>query len=165
MVKKQSLISIRFSPTDPGRAFERIIPEFQKQWKREMNDFSKVALKRVREVIPTGQRRRTRRQKATRDTVKVITSLNDNKLNGTIRIEGSQVIRFLDKGTRRSPGRYIPGLHRRLRQGRPNIGYHPGIRGLNIIQEAKNDIENDAKDTIRNLQNRFKFSIRTAFRT
>jgi hypothetical protein len=165
MAKRKPVFTLRFTPKDPGAAFEKIIPKFLPKWEDEMKDFANTAKGRVKDRIPVGARRRHGRQKSTKATIGVKSSFNKKTMNGSINITGSEVVKFLDKGTKRSPGKYLPFAHRRLRQGQPNIGFHPGIRALNIIQEAKNDIENDAKDTIKQLQRHFKFSIREAFRT
>ncbi len=152
-------ITVKIVPKDAGRRLERILPEFQKRMVKEMRDFAKTSKKAVVDKIPTGRRRDHRRSLSTKRSIIVKSTFKKSNLRGTIRITGNEVLRFLDKGTRRSPGRYLPFLNRRVK-----TGFHPGIRGLNIIQEARNVIENDAKDRIRKLKREFGFSIRTAFR-
>ncbi len=152
-------IKVKIIPKDFEKRFDKIFPEFQRRMEKEIRDFAKTSKQALVDKIPTGRRRDHRRSLSTKKSIVVRSSFKKSNLRGTIRIFGNEVLRFLDKGTRRSPGRYLPFLNRRVK-----TGFHPGIRGLNIIQEARNVIENDANNRIKQLQREFGFSIRKAFR-
>ncbi len=152
-------IKVKLVPKDAGRRLERILPEFQRRMAKEMKDFAKTSKQAVVDKIPVGRRRDHRRSVSTKRSIVVKSSFKKSNLRGVIKITGNEVLRFLDKGTRRSPGRYLPFLNRRVK-----TGFHPGIRPLNIIQEARNVIENDADNRIRKLRREFGFSIRKVFR-
>lgn len=156
---KKPLIKIKIIPKDYKKKLDRIFPVFRKAWEKEMKSFAESSKKALVDQIPLGRRKDHRRARSTKQSIVVKTSLRRTKMEGTIKITGNQIVKFLDKGTRSSPGRYLPFLNRRVK-----TGFHPGIRALNIIQEARNVIENDTKTRIRNLKREFKFSIRTAFR-
>ena len=80
-------------------------------------------------------------------------------MSGTVTVgSDSPVLKFLDKGTRPSPGRYLPLLERRV-----TTGIHPGIRALNIISQAKHDIDNLSKTVVKDLKRDFKKSIKDSF--
>lgn len=157
MVKQKPLIKLRFIPSKPDKVLGRILPEFRRRLEQEIKKFEKSSKEAVIERIPS-------RTGATRRSVKSKLAMNKTNLGANIVITGNQVLRFLDRGTKRSPGRYIPVLGRRLITDRADKGFHPGIRGLNIINEAKNDIEMQAKDRITALKRAMKFSVRSSFR-
>ena len=96
----------------------------------------------------------------TRRSITARRELNVNTTSGRIIISSrSGVLKFLDKGTKPSPGRFIPILGRRIR-----TGTHPGIRGLNIIANAKKDIENLSKKSIKDMKRAFKKSVKESFK-
>lgn len=118
-----------------------------------MLSFQEDAEKLFKDRIPvrTGKTRRsiTSRRK-----------LNSTKFTGEIILSSrSPVVKFLDKGTKPSPGRYIPVLGRRIK-----TGSHPGIRGLNIIEGARQDIEFRARTTVKEMKEQFRKSVRESFR-
>jgi hypothetical protein len=156
---KAGSIKIKFTPKNPGKPFAKILPKFQTEWEREMKEFANRSKDILKKNIPVGTRRRNARSRSTRESVTVTTSLSKQNLRGSFRISGNKTLKYLDQGTKPSPGRYVPVLNRRIKSG-----MHPGVSPLNIIRKSRKDIENDAKTTINNLKKRFKFSIRSAFR-
>lgn len=131
---------------------KRIIPKFVPKWVAIMLDFQRDSKEAFKSVIPvrTGRTRRSVTSKR---------KLNKTRLKGEIVISSrSPVIRFLDKGTKPSPGRYVPILGRRIK-----TGMHPGIRGTNIIDKARKDIDNIGKTSIKNINRQWKRAIKEAF--
>jgi len=117
-----------------------------------MLDYQRDTKEAFKSVIPV-------RSGKTRRSVTSKREVNKTKLKGKITISSrSPVIRFLDKGTKPSPGRYVPVLGRRIK-----TGVHPGMRGINIIERASKDIENIGKTTIKNINKAWKRSIKEAF--
>ena len=146
------LIRVTFTPKNPGVNFKKILPKYRQKWKKRMFDFRNSAKKALQIRIPV----RTGR---TRSSIQARTKLNNQNMSGTITVgSDSPVLKFLDKGTRPSPGRYLPLLGRRV-----TTGIHLGIRALNIISQAKHDIDNLSKTVVKDLKRDFKKSIKDSF--
>jgi hypothetical protein len=56
--------------------------------------------------------------------------------------------RYIDQGTKSSPGRYVPFLGRRLVVNRPGFGLHPGVRGRNFLRDTKREMDGKSRDMI-----------------
>jgi len=62
---------------------------------------------------------------------------------------------FVDKGTKPSPGRFVPVLGRRLVTKRPGFGMHPGIKPANFIDKTNDRVNEYVGRKIDELLNRW----------
>ncbi len=150
---KQPLLRITFSPTD--LRLRRVFPRFGRATSKRIRRLKDDSLKAFTSKIHSRSGRTVR-------AIKTKVNLDKKTLTGSIVIDYSATaIKFLDKGTRASPGAYIPKFGRRYKKENPNKrGIHPGIRATNIVDRALADIEILIGKTARTLERDWEFSFR-----
>ncbi len=150
---KQPLLKITFTPTD--LRLRRVFPRFGRATSKRIRRLKDDSLKAFTSKVHSRSGRTVR-------AIKTKVNLNKKTLTGEIVIDYSATaIKFLDKGTRPSPGAYIPMFGRRYKKDNPNKrGIHPGIRATNIVDRALADIEILIDKTARNIEKDWEIAFR-----
>ena len=124
-------ITLKMRPKNPGRKFKKVPKDLQREFIKQIRKLERDALTIVRRNTPV----RTGRL---RDSFKSKRTIRKKALFGKIEVFSPlPYARFIDEGTRRSPGRYVPAIDRRLTTDRPGFGFHPGIRATNFLKKSE----------------------------
>lgn len=129
----KKLFSISFSPKDIVRRIGLWKEYPRKNINAVMSRIQDDAIQEMRANVPIG----------TGKLQRSIKSLSRTTATGNFDLRASFAVgsplaytKYLDAGTKASPGRYVPVLGRRI-----TTGMHPGIRALNFMQSTKNAME------------------------
>ena len=122
-------VNITMRPKNPGRKFKNIPKDLQREFFRQIDIFERTALRIVKGNTPV----RTGRL---RDSFRSKKKIRKIPLTGIVEVFSPlPYARFLDEGTRPSPGRYVPAIDRRLTISR--LGIHPGITATNFLKKSE----------------------------
>ena len=125
-------ITLTMRPRNPGRNFKRVPKDLQRGFIKQITKLQGDALRIVKRSAPI----RTGRL---RDSFKSNKKIRKSPLVGTIEVFSNlPYARFVDEGTKASPGRYVPEIDRRLTISR--IGIHPGIRATNFLKNSQEKV-------------------------
>ena len=131
MAKK--LFSTSFTPKDIIRRIGNWKDYPRKNINTVMSKIEREAIQELRSNVPKG----------TGKLQRSIKSLSRTTATGNFDLRSAFIIgsplsytKYLDAGTKPSPGRYVPVLGRRI-----TTGMHPGTRALNFMQSTKNHME------------------------
>ena len=125
-------MSLTMRPKNPSRNFKNIPKDLEREFRKQVGILEKVALRIVKGNTPV----RTGRL---RDSFKSKKKIRKNPLFALTEIFSPlPYVRFIDEGTRSSPGRYVPAIDRRLTVVRR--GVHPGITATNFLKKSEDQV-------------------------
>lgn len=148
---KNTRAFVRVTPRNADHKFGSAVRKFGFDYKKTVEDIEKQGLVIIKNNTP----------KATGNTANSWTS-SSQIVSGNATIKYTNPLpqaRFLNTGTRPSPGRYVPVLDRRIR-----TGTHPGIQGTKYIDRSGNEITNVAREKITKLFIEFRTTVKQKFR-
>lgn len=145
---------VRITPPRPDLRFRKVIKDFQRELNTSYKNIEKKSLDIIKNETPkrSGNTSRAWTSKRSGSKLQVVITLS-NPLPQA---------RFLNTGTKASPGRYVPQLGRRLVTQRR--GFHPGIKGTNYVSRAENRIKDRITDELNNIKTKVEKSFGRNFR-
>ncbi len=88
-----------------------------------MKSFTPVRTGRLRDSIQVQKKRTTKGATDLRHSIEVGSPLH--------------YFTFIDRGTKSSPGRFVPFIGKKLTTIRPGFGFHPGVQAQHIIDKTQ----------------------------
>ena len=131
---------LKIDPKDFATRFQKVKNNYSDQSRTLMEKSADFAAKVFKESVPV----RTGRLRNSIRVMKKTSSRGFADLRYGIEI-GTPLnyYRFIDQGTRASPGRYVPFLGKRLIAEQGGFGFHPGIKAQNITTSVQARVERD----------------------